>query len=130
MKIFSTFAHGVFDYIGGVALLFAPEIFGFSQIGGAAVLVARAIGIIVLLQALATDYELGVIRILPMRAHLMNDYVAGLFLAISPWLFGFINQPTNAWAPHLVVGISVFVFTLLTEPVPRGETAAALHSRM
>ena len=40
-----------------------------------------------------------------MRMHLTMDTVAGIFLAISPWLFGFYKQGANAWLPHLIVGI-------------------------
>ena len=32
-----------------------------------------------------------------MKMPLMNDYVASLFLAESPWLFGFITRPANVW---------------------------------
>ncbi len=119
MKLVPTFYHGLFDYIGGVTLLAAPNIFGFAGLGGAAELVPRVLGIVVLLQALATDYELGVFKVLPMRMHIMNDYIAGVFLALSPWLFGFNTEPRNMWVPHVVVGLVVLVLTALTETVPR-----------
>jgi hypothetical protein len=51
--------------------------------------------------------------------HLMNDYIASLLLAASPWIFGFADQPSNVWMPHVVVGILVFVLSLLTETEPR-----------
>ena len=123
MKVIPTFAHGIFDYIGGLALLAAPNLFGFSEIGGAAVWVPRVLGVIVLLQSICTRYEVGLVKVLPMKMHLMNDYVASLFLAASPWLFGFNDGPSNSWMPHLVVGILVFVVTLMTEDEPR-RTAA------
>ncbi len=119
MKIIPTFFHGIFDYFGGVALLLAPNIFGFADVGGAAVMVPRIIGVIVLLQSICTRYEVGVFKVIPMKMHLMNDYVASIFLAASPWIFGFHNQPSNAWMPHVVVGIVVFVVSLLTENEPR-----------
>ena len=123
MKILSTYAHGIFDYIGGIALLAAPNIFGFSEVGGAAVWIPRVLGIIVLLQAVSTRYELGLVKVLPMKMHLMNDYIASIFLAVSPWLFGFADGPANQWMPHLIVGIIVFVATLMTESEPRAATA-------
>lgn len=119
MKPIPTYAHGIFDYIGGVALLLAPQIFGFADVGGAAVAVPRILGVIVLAQALFTRYEVGLIKVLPMRVHLMNDYIASIFLAASPWLFGFANAPLNAWVPHLVVGITVFIVALMTQKEPR-----------
>jgi lysylphosphatidylglycerol synthetase-like protein (DUF2156 family) len=123
MKIIPTFVHGIADYIGGIALLAAPNIFGFADVGGAAVLIPRVLGVIILLQSICTNYELGLAKILPMRVHLMNDYVASLFLAASPWLFGFADGPSNSWMPHLIVGILVFVLSLMTQNEPR-RTAA------
>jgi hypothetical protein len=119
MKTIPTYVHGVFDYIIGIVLLLAPNLFGFAHLGGAPVDVARIIGIIVLVQALFTNYELGLFKVLPMRAHLMADYILSVFLAISPWLFRFNNQPANVWVPHLVVGIIAFVLTLMTQREPR-----------
>ena len=123
MKIIPTFVHGVGDYLGGIVLLLGPNIFGFSDIGGAAVMVPRILGVIILLQAITTRYELGLVKLLPMRVHLMNDYVASIFLAASPWLFGFNTAPANAWMPHLIVGIAVFVFTLMTQREPSAAAA-------
>ena len=118
-KPIPTFVHGIADYLGGVALLLAPNLFGFADLGGSAVWVPRVLGVVILVQSLATRYELGVVKLLPMRMHLMNDYVASLFLAASPWLFGFHDRPAHAWVPHLVVGLGVFVLTLLTQTEPR-----------
>ena len=127
MKIIPTFVHGIGDYLGGIVLLAAPNIFGFADVGGAAVLISRILGVIILLQAITTRYELGLVKMLPMRTHLMNDYVASLFLAASPWLFGFNDERSNAWMPHLIVGVAVFLFTLLTqrEPSHAGVRGAA-----
>jgi hypothetical protein len=119
MKIIPTFVHGIADYIGGIALLAAPNLFGFAEVGGAAVWIPRIIGLIVLLQSICTRYEVGLVKVLPMKVHLMNDYIASLFLAASPWLFGFADQPSNVWMPHVVVGVMVFLLTLMTQSEPR-----------
>lgn len=115
MKIIPAFVHGIFDYMGGILLLAAPSIFGFADGPTAAVMVPRVIGVVVLLQSIFTRYGVGLIKVLPMRVHLMNDYVASLFLAASPWLFGFHNGPSNQWMPHLIVGLAVFVLSLMTK---------------
>jgi len=51
-----------------------------------------------LLAALLTDYELGVVRQIPMKMHLTMDAILGLLLApgylILPALFGF---PMSSW---------------------------------
>jgi hypothetical protein len=118
-KPIPTSVHGVLDYIVALALLFAPDLFGFSDLGGAAEAVPRVLGAVILLQALVTDYEVGLWRALPMRTHLAIDYVLGIVLAISPWLFGFADAPDRAWLPHLIVGLAILIVAALTEPVPR-----------
>jgi uncharacterized membrane protein YtjA (UPF0391 family) len=120
MKIIPTFVHGITDYLMGVLLLVAPNLLGFADLGGAAVWVPRILGVIILLQSIMTDYELGLVKKLPMRMHLMNDYAGGLVLAASPWIFGFADQPSNAWMPHLILGVFIFITSLLTDPQPHG----------
>lgn len=117
---FSTKVHGALDYIVGLALLFAPNLFGFAEHGGAAVMVPRIVGIITLVQSIMTRYELGLVKVLPMRMHLMDDYIVGAFLAASPWIFRFYD-PANQrlWVPHLVVGLAILVVTAMTEKEPR-----------
>lgn len=119
MKTIPTYVHGIFDYVIGIALLIAPNLFGFAHLGGAPVDVARAVGIIIIIQALLTNYELGLFKVLPMRLHLMADYILSVFLTISPWLFRFNHEPNNVWVPHVVVGIIAFVLTLMTQREPR-----------
>jgi hypothetical protein len=121
MKIVPAYMHGIVDYLGGLFLLMVPNLFGFADLGGPAVLIPRILGVIVLAQALITDYEVGLFKLMPMRMHIINDYVASLFLAASPWVFGFADQPTNVWMPHLVTGLAVFVVSLMTEQYPRTQ---------
>ena len=119
MKIIPTFVHGVTDYLAGFLLLLLPSLLGFADEGGAAVWVPRVIGLALLVQALATNYELGATRLLQMRMHLRNDDVAGVLLAASPWIFGFAGAGTNAWMPHVVLGVMIFVMSVMTERHPR-----------
>ncbi len=52
------------------------------------ILGARAI-----VHSLLTDYELGVVRRIPMPIHLLLDVLSGLvLLAVSAWIFGFANE--------------------------------------
>ena len=119
MKLISTFVHGVFDYVLGTTLLFLPNLFGFADVGGAAELIPRALGGMILLQSLATRYELGFIKLLPMQVHLLNDYFGGILMATSPLIFGFHKLNGKYWATHVLLGIGIFFFTLLTEKQPR-----------
>jgi hypothetical protein len=114
MKFLSPRTHTIIGFIVGIALLLAPNIFGFSDVGGAAVVVPRIIGIIVILSELTVRGSFSGMGMVPMKAHLAMDVVMGAFLALSPWLLGFSDQETNAWVPHLIVGILMIGYALVT----------------
>src|SRR5579885_545364 len=119
MKTISTYTHGILDYIIGIILILAPNIFGFESLGGPAVSVARTIGVLVIVQALITKYELGLFPILSMRLHLFGDYVMSVILAASPWIWSFYGRPNHVWLPHLIIGCVYFVITSMTRTAPR-----------
>jgi len=49
-----------------------------------------------------------------MAVHNLIDVVAGLFLAASPWIFGFADESANVWVPHVVVGLAAVFLGLAT----------------
>jgi len=122
MKLLSTYVHGIFDYVVGIVLLVAPNLFGFADVGGPAVFIPRLVGVLMLLQSAFTRYELGLVKVLAMRTHLTFDYILAVFLAVSPWLFGFAHQSSHVWMPHVIVGIIAFLMTLATDTAPRART--------
>ena len=109
-----TRVHGMLDYLVGALLIAAPWLFDFDR-GGAETLVPVVLGIAALLYSLFTDYELGVVRRIPMRTHLNLDLGSGILLAISPWLFGFADY---VWQPHLILGLVEIGTSLMTRTVP------------
>ncbi len=118
--------HGMLDYPAGLLLIVSPWLFGFSDEGTAAT-IPVVIGALVLLQSLITDYELSVANVLPLKMHLSLDVVAGVFLALSPLLFGFADQGTNAWLPHVVLGLGLVGAGFMTRE--HRETARPLGTR-
>ncbi len=67
--------------------------------------------------SLLTNYELGIpgLKFIPMWVHLVFDFVAAAFLAVSPFLFGFINKAPNAWLPHIIAGVGVILLVLVSQ---------------
>jgi hypothetical protein len=128
MRFIPTKVHGVLDYVVAVALILAPFIFGFSNVGGAAVIIPIVLGIGLIVYSLLTRYELGAIRVIAMPVHLVFDVVASLFLIASPFLFGFITDAPNAWLPHIAVGIAVILVVLFSQPQPGPSVSTAGHS--
>lgn len=118
MRFIPTKVHGILDYIVGIALILAPFLFGFSQVGGAAVVIPIVLGVGLIVYSLFTRYEWGPFKLIPMPVHLVFDIVASLFLALSPFLFGFVNNTPNVWLPHVIVGIAVILVVIFSQPQP------------
>lgn len=114
MRFVSTKTHGILDYIVGIVLIIAPWLFGFAE-GGAAQWTAIIVGILILAQAMFTNYEVGIVKEMPMSLHLTVDVIIGIFLAVSPWLLGYAHV---IWWPHLLVGLVILFFGLFTKTTP------------
>jgi hypothetical protein len=117
--------HAMLDYPLGIVLILAPWIFGFSDEGGAAVAVPVAVGALALAQSLVTDWELSIADLLPLPMHLTMDVLAGVVLAASPFVFGFADEGTNAWLPHVLAGLGLVAAGLLTRREREDRLAAA-----
>jgi hypothetical protein len=111
MKFISTKFHGVLDYMSGLLLIASPWLLNFDN-GGAAQWVPVAVGAMIILMSIFTDYEAGLVKSLSMSTHLTMDVITGLFLAASPWIFGFADQ---VYLPHLILGIMEMGAGLFTE---------------
>ncbi len=121
-KFIPTKVHGALDYIVGIALILAPWIFGFSQVGGAAVIIPMVLGVGLILYSIFTKYEWGLVKVLGMPYHLIFDVAASVFLALSPWIFGFYDPNMwNVWVPHVVVGLTVILVVIFSQTQPAGE---------
>ena len=116
MKVISSKTHGVLDYIYGILLIAAPWLFQFDR-GGAETWVPVVSGIVVILMALMTDYEVSAAKVIPLNTHLWIDGVLGAFLLLSPWIFGFANF---IYWPHVIFGIIALGSALMTEPRTSG----------
>lgn len=120
LRFIPTKVHGALDYIVAIALIFAPMIFGFQDVGGAAVIIPIVLGIGLFLYSLFTNYEWGLIKVIGMPYHLIVDVVASVVLVLSPFIFGFADEAPNAWVPHVVVGLTVILVVICskTQPAP------------
>jgi len=127
IRFVPTRVHGFFDYIGGIALISAPFLFGFFSVGGMAVIIPMVLGVGLILYSLLTNYELGIraVKFIPMPLHLTFDFIAAAFIAVSPFLFGFYHDAPNVWLPHLIAGIAVILLVLVSQTQPRRQAAKA-----
>jgi hypothetical protein len=113
MRFIPTRVHGILDYLMGVVLIIAPWLLDFDS--DAAIWVPVILGAGAIVYSLLTDYELGVVRRIPMSTHLILDMLSGTILAASPWLFGFADE---VWVPHVILGLLEIGAGLMTQLVP------------
>lgn len=120
MRFIPTRVHGMLDYLVGAVLIIVPWLLDFES--DAAIWVPVILGAGAIAYSLLTDYELGVLRRLPMSTHLILDMLSGTVLAASPWLFGFADE---VWVPHVVFGILEIGAGMVTQAVP-GDRAGGV----
>jgi hypothetical protein len=53
-------------------------------------------------------------RFLSTKVHGVMDYLMGIVLIASPWLFGFAREGAETWVP-VVLGAGVIIYSLLTD---------------
>lgn len=122
MKLFSTKTHGVLDYLTVSTLLVLPRALNF---GPTVTSVVRGMGVSALGYSVLTRYELGLFKVLPMKAHLTLDALSGALFCAAPFLF----PDENSSVKGTLVGLGVFelVAALTTETTPSlGEQASQL----
>ncbi|MDQ4072522.1 MAG: hypothetical protein M3088_06590 [Actinomycetota bacterium] len=115
--------HGVLDYLTGVGLIGASRLSPLrGRFAGRALAAAGANH---LAYSLVTDYELGVVKRLPYKAHLALDGVGALGLAAAPWLAG-RKRPLDRWVP---LGVAVYELSALALSDPDGRGRAGDRTR-
>lgn len=109
----NTRIHGYLDYMMGLLLIISPWIFDLPE--GAASTLPIVLGAGTIIYSLMTDYELGLLKVLSMKAHLGIDLMAGILLVAAPWIFGFAEEVI--W-PFVILGVIEIGASLMTEKQP------------
>jgi hypothetical protein len=117
LRVIPTKVHGAVDMATGPALIAAPTLLRMNGNKGATI-PPRAVGAAAIVNALLTDYEFGLKRILPMRTHLALDAVGGVTLAATPFLTRASKKGVRHWLPHAVLGANEVFLALTTKQRP------------
>ena len=112
-----TKAHGALDMATGPALIAAPTLLRMNGNTGATI-PPRLFGSAATLYSLLTDYEFGLKRVLPMRAHLALDALGGVALAATPFVTRASKRGVRHWLPHAIVGANSIALALTTKERP------------
>jgi hypothetical protein len=105
------FVHGLLEYAAAVLLVAAPFVFAFDS--DTATGISIAAGVVVLIVNASTAMSTGLIKSIPVPAHVMLDYVLAIVLIASPFVFAFDDDGT-ATAFFLVLGIVHLLLTIAT----------------
>jgi hypothetical protein len=120
------FVHGLLEYGAGALLIAAPFLFAFDSDTATAVSIVA--GVAVLIIAASTAMSTGLIKSIPVHAHVILDYALASLLIASPFLFGFDDDGT-ATAFFIVLGVIHLLLTIATRFVaderPREPRQAA-----
>ncbi len=133
LKLIPTKAHGFLDYLTAGTMLALPRAMGWSE-NVTRLLTGAAVGTIG--YSLLTRYELGLVKVLPMRAHLALDAMSGAALCAAPWMLPEESDEVKQALLSLGLFELAAAFTSQTEPeaeqpvaMPEiaGETTQALR---
>jgi hypothetical protein len=105
------FVHGLVEYAAGILFIAAPFLFGFDS--DRATAVAIIAGVLILIVAASTAMSTGLIKSIPVQAHVVLDYILAILLIASPFLFGFSDDGT-ATAFFIVLGVLHLLLTIAT----------------
>jgi hypothetical protein len=111
MRFIPTRIHAVLDYIIGVALLVFPYVAGAAD-RGPVEWGTTTLGFGLIVYSLCTNYEFGVVRLIPLKVHLALDAIGGAGLIAVGVIFA--TTPA-ARVPLVLIGIIEIGSVLLTQ---------------
>jgi hypothetical protein len=112
--------HGVTDYTAGATLMTVfPRLAGIQGTRSARQI--RTAGAIHAGYSTMTDYELGIVKVIPFKAHLALDAIGALALAATPFLTGQFLRGRREWVPQVALCAFELASLAMTDPSGKGE---------
>lgn len=118
--------HGVLDYATGAQLELLPRALHYDSRSPEAIAL-RAAGALHAGYSVVTDYELGVVRLIPYRAHLALDALLTVALAAAPFATGAYRKGPRHWLPHVGVAAFETASLLMSETQARDKAPERAH---
>lgn len=122
MKPISTRMHGILDYVYGGTLIALPFLMGWDR---RATQLSVGAGLATLGVSMMTNYEFGVMRVLPMKAHLAMDAAESSMLLGAPkMLQGSEDGAARVLATFGAIAAGIGGMTQTESPYERRELPA------
>ena len=106
-KPVSARVHGVLDYATVAAFLNAPMVFGFH---GTPAAIAYWLAGVHLLMTGCTNFPVGFFMWIPFKVHGVIELLAGIFMLVAPWIFGFAQ---DAAARNFFVAMAIILLVVV-----------------
>ncbi|HKG35744.1 MAG TPA: hypothetical protein VKA89_04805 [Solirubrobacterales bacterium] len=111
--------HGVTDYTVGTLLMTVfPRLAGIE--GTCSARQIRTAGAAHAGYSTVTNYPLGLVKLLPYKAHLALDALGAVALAATPFVTGQYKRGPKEWVPHVAVSAFELGSLAMTDPSGRG----------
>lgn len=111
MRFIPHAVHGIFDYLAGLLLLASPWLFGYVHEQPVSTDMAMIFGGALMLYTALTNFEVGIVRLLPFPVHLVLDVVMGAALLGSPILFSTGGTPAVVFVVFGILELAVAAMT-------------------
>ena len=121
-KVINTRFHTVADYLVGSILLIPYTVNYFMHTEDTWIL--SALGIAIVTYSMLTDYELGLVKLIPMKLHLFFDFLSGVFLIVLPFIVP-LHSYFFYWP--LLLGICELIMIIFSSSKPYARNKQDLN---
>jgi hypothetical protein len=112
--------HGLTDYqVGTLLTTVFPKWVGVEGTRSARQI--RTSGAVHVGYSTITKYPLGIVKVLPYKAHLALDALGAVALAATPFVTGQWKAGRRQWLPHVGLALFEFASLALTDPTGKGD---------
>lgn len=111
MKIISSRVHGILDYATVIFLLASPTIF---KMEGNLCTITYALGVVHFCLTILTDFEVGLIKVIPFRIHGLIEVAVALgSAALGFWFYN--NGSATGFYFYMALAVVIMIVFILTD---------------
>jgi hypothetical protein len=111
MKILNAKVHGYLDYLVVLIFLAAPSLLHLSMLPAA---ISYTLAAVHLLVTIATDFQLGLLKVLHLKWHGIIELIVGPVLIALPFVLGMGSEPAAQYF-YVVNGVVILLVWFLTD---------------